>query len=247
MDVAASLALFALGRAEWNAWATAMIERGRRIVAAGEWCWAFDSRSDPYPTNQATQNYCQDAAALFSYHHFADRPDFGGFAFPGYAAFIGSSFPRGASFRGARFLAGSGFNFASFGATAEFDDAEFCSQGEFDSTNFLGDASFAQARFVGGEFAPDMGGRADFSSAKFAGPAQFVGMRCGTAVFADTEFAETVDFAGASFGEMFFIDGAAFRGAVVVRGTQFPHPVDWSEATLAAPPVETPAADRSSI
>jgi hypothetical protein len=65
---------------------------------------------------------------------------------------------------------------------------------------------------------------------------QFAGMRCGAAVFADTEFADTVDFTGASFAEMFFIDGAAFRGAVVVRGTQFPHPVDWSEATLAVPP-----------
>jgi uncharacterized protein YjbI with pentapeptide repeats len=237
MDLEASLALFARGRGQWNAWAEAMIERGRAVVAAGEWRWAFDSRSDPYPTNQPTGNYMRDAAAIFSYHEFADPPDFSGFVFPGYAAFIASKFPCGASFRGTRFGDGAGFNYARFGATAAFDGAAFCSSGSFCCTEFFGEASFRDTRFVRGEFEPSSDGRADFSDAKFAMPVSFADMRCSHAVFSDTAFEQAVDLAGASFAEMFFIYGAKFQGPLLVRGTQFPHPIDWSEATLAAPPV----------
>ena len=74
MDPTASLALFARGKNEWNAWAAETVERGRAIVSAGEWAWAFDSRSDPYPTNKVTADYWNDAAAQFSYHQFVDPP-----------------------------------------------------------------------------------------------------------------------------------------------------------------------------
>jgi uncharacterized protein YjbI with pentapeptide repeats len=245
MDLAASLALFARGRDQWNIWAAAMVERGRAIVAAGGWGWALDSRSDPYPTNQATKDYRHDAAALFSYHEFVDPPDFSGFVFPGYAAFIGAQFPQGARFRATRFGDGAGFNYARFGATTEFDGVEFCSQGEFCDTEFLGEVSFDQSRFVRGEFEPSSDGRADFSNAKFAKPASFVDMCCGKAVFCETEFEQAVNFAGASFAEMYFIVGAVFRGAVLVRGAQFPYPVDWSDATLAGPPVDATSVNRS--
>jgi hypothetical protein len=237
MDLAASLALFAKGRDEWNAWAAAAIERGRAIVAAGEWGWAFDSRSDPYPTNQTTANYWHDAAAVFSYHTFAEPPDFSGFVFPGYAGFITSKFPRGATFRQTRFGDGVGFNFARFDGAVTFDDAEFRSRGAFYRAEFFGEVSLRDTRFVRGEFEPSMQGQADFSEAKFRMPVSFAGMRCnGNGLFGNTDFAQAVDFAGACFGNMFFIFSAAFHSSILVRGARFPHPVDWSKAKLAVPP-----------
>lgn len=125
MDLAETQALFARGRNEWNAWAAATIERGRAIVAAREWAWAFDSRFDPGPTNRATADYWRDAAAIFRYHTFAEPADFSGFVFPSYAGFVAARFPRGACFQGARFGDGAGFDGAWFGATATFDEAEF--------------------------------------------------------------------------------------------------------------------------
>jgi hypothetical protein len=203
MDLAASLALFARGRDEWNAWAEAMIERGRAIVAAGEWGWAFDERHDPGPTNQTTANFWHDAAASFRYHTFVEPADFSGFVFPGYAGFVESRFPRGARFRKTRFGDGAGFDSARFGAEAAFDDAEFCSKGSFRRAEFLGDVSFRKTRFVRGEFEPSMEGQADFSEARFSMPVSFGGMRCdGNGLFGEADFAQAVDFTEAAFDRM---------------------------------------------
>jgi hypothetical protein len=188
MDLDASLALYAQGREAWNAWAAPMIERRRALVAAGEWAWARDSRADPYPTNEATGSWWNDAAAQFSYHEFTDPPDFGGFVFPGAGLFVTAKFQRGACFREARFRDGACFNFARFGATAEFDAAEFCSSGEFSQTEFLGEVRFDGCRFVRGEFEPTAQGRLDCPDAKFAMPASFTDVRCGAAIFSNAEF-----------------------------------------------------------
>jgi hypothetical protein len=238
MDLDASLALYAHGKEEWNAWAAPMIDRRRELVAAGEWAWARDSRADPYPTNEATRSWWHAAAAQFSYHEFADPPDFSGFVFPGAGLFIAAKFPQGARFRAARFRDGACFNFARFSATAEFTASEFCSTGEFSQTEFLGEVRFDGCCFVSGEFEPSSGGRLDCSDAKFAMPASFAEVHCGDAVFSNTEFAHGVTFEKASFSDMFFLYDTIFRGSVLVRGARFPHEVDWSSATLAAgPPV----------
>lgn len=236
MDCMASLALFARGRDVWNAWAADMVARGRAIVAAGDWGWSFDSRLDASPTNKVTADYLHDAAALFSYHQFNDAPDFSGFVFPGYAGFIATKFPHGARFCGTRFGDGVGFNFARFGAAVAFDGAEFCSRGDFFRTEFLGEVSFKEARFIRGEFEPSHNARAEFMYTKFAEPVSFENMRCGDAVFSDTQFEKAVDFTGAAIADMFFIGGATFRGPVSVRGTRFARAVDWTDATLSIPP-----------
>jgi hypothetical protein len=237
MELDASLALYARGKEEWNRWAAQMRERRRALVAAGEWAWSVDSRADPYPTNEATGAWWREAAAQFSYHEFADAADFSGFEFPGVALFVSATLARGGRFRAARFYDGACFNFARFDATAEFSEAQFCSHGSFFETQFLDEAWFEQCRFVAGEFEPTEGGRLDCSNAKFAMPANFAGIGCRAAVFSEAEFTQTVNFDGASFDEMVFLYNTVFRGQVLVRGTRFPYEVDWSDATIAAPPI----------
>jgi hypothetical protein len=232
MDLAESLALYAEGKEAWNAWAAPMIARRRALVAAGQWAWARDSRSDEYATNAATQNWQQDAAAQFNYHSFDHAPDFGGFVVPGACVFVATKFPAGACFRAAHFLGGACFNYARFGAAAIFEDAEFSSRALFAPSFFDGQARFDNCRFVRGEFEPTDDGRIDCSEAEFAEAASFAAISCDSAVFSDTQFASGVSFEGASFSGMFFISGAVFRGPVLTRGAQFPMAVDWSDATL---------------
>jgi uncharacterized protein YjbI with pentapeptide repeats len=237
MDLGASLTLYASGRKAWNDWAARMTNRRRAMVAAGSWAWALDSRSDPYPTNKETGSWWHEAAAQFSYHDFADPPDFAGFDFPGPALFVAAKFPKGGRFEAARFRDGACFNYASFGAAVEFTDAEFCSYASFCNTDFLGEVRFDHCRFVPAEFEPDERGRLDCTDAKCAMPVSFAGVNCRSAVFSDAEFAQAVSFEGASFGELFFLYQTVFRGRISVRGTRFPHEVDWSQATLATPPI----------
>jgi uncharacterized protein YjbI with pentapeptide repeats len=232
MDIAGSLALYARGKEAWNAWAEPMIARRRALAATGQWAVARDSREDEYPTNAATQSWQQEAAAQFNYHVFDHAPDFSGFVFPGACVFVATKFPEGACFRAARFLGGACFNYARFGAAADFENAEFCSRASFAPTDFADAVRFDHCRFIPSEFDPTDDGRIDCSEAKFAKAARFAGIRCETAVFSDTQFADSVSFEGASFSEMFFISGAVFRGPVIARGAQFPMAVDWSEATV---------------
>jgi hypothetical protein len=235
MELGASLALYARGREAWNAWARAMIARRRALVASGAWAWALDSRSDPYPTNQSTADWQNDASAGFSYHEFAEPPNFDGFVFPGFASFVAVKLPRGGSFRSALFCSAAAFNYGNFRAAAAFDDAEFWSEGSFSETKFAGEASFKRCRFVAGDFTPTLRGQLDLSGAAFSTTANFARTRCRRAILAETHFGGPVSFEGASISEMFFLYGTTFRGPVRLHAARL-GTVDWSRATFAVPP-----------
>ena len=178
MDLATSLALHASGVEAWNGWASSCMERRRKLVSTGMWCWERDSRTDTVPLNAETRSWMQDAAAQFSYHEFAETADFSSFVFPGAALFVATKLPQGARFRGARFRDGACFNFAHFGATAVFDAAVFCSIAEFRNTHFLGEAHFRDCHFKEAGFEPTSDGRIDCSDACSAMPASFARIHC---------------------------------------------------------------------
>jgi hypothetical protein len=236
MDVMASLALYARGRSAWNEWAEEVIEWRKAIIAAGDWAWARDSRTDIYPTNKITGDWMQHSAAVFSYWGF-DQADFRGFVFPGCAVFICTKFQGTALFRKARFRDGASFNRTCFGQDAAFEDVEFCSQGDFTRAEFRGVARFDRCRFVPAESEPSMGGLASFNNATFRGPASFADMHCDYGVhLTDTHFADTADFDGAVVSEMFFLSSTDFDGRASFRGARLPSEIGWSRASFASEP-----------
>jgi uncharacterized protein YjbI with pentapeptide repeats len=237
MNLDESLALHARGREEWNRWAVATRERRDALVAAEQWAWAYDSRADVYPTNEATQKWWSEAAAQFSYHEFVEPVDFSGFVFPSSGLFIMAKFPLGARFSGAQFLDGACFNYAQFGAAAEFDSAEFRSEAGFSHAEFLAEARFDGCRFSPAEGQPAGDGSRDLSSAKFARACSFVDVRCtGRVVVSETEFSGSANFDGASVERMFFLWATQFRGEASFSGACFPADTNWSDATFAVPP-----------
>jgi hypothetical protein len=134
----------------------------RQGSGAEQWAWAYDSRADVYPTNEATQKWWSEAAAQFSYHEFVEPVDFSGFVFPSSGLFIMAKFPLGARFSGAQFLDGACFNYAQFGAAAEFDSAEFRSEAGFSHAEFLAEARFDGCRFSPAEGQPAGDGSLDY-------------------------------------------------------------------------------------
>jgi len=237
MNLEESLALHASGPKEWNRWAAATIDRRDALVAAGQWAWAYDSRADVYPANEATGKWWQEATAQFSYHEFVEPVDFSGFMFPSHGLFVMAKFPQGARFSMAQFLEGASFNYAQFGDAAEFENAEFRSEAGFRSATFLSGARFDGCRFGPAEREPAGDGSLDLSSARFFKPCSFVDIRCtGRVVLTETEFSGSANFDGASVERMFFLWDTRFRGEISFSGARLPADTDWSAATFAVPP-----------
>jgi len=236
MDVMATLALQARGRSAWNAWAAEMIERRRAIIAAGDWSWARDSRTDIYPTNKITGDWMQDADADFGYRSFDDA-DFSGFVFPGYASFVAATFHRTALFREARFCEGAGFTFTRFEGDAAFEDAEFRSRGNFFRAEFRAPARFDRCRFVPAESAPTFQGLASFNNAKFLKLASFVDMYYAYGIhLTETQFIDRADFDGVVADKTFSLHKTVFGSRASFRDAELPSVVSWSAASFAVAP-----------
>jgi len=237
MNKQASLELYASGRSAWNAWAKERSQELLRIVDAGLWQWEI-LQGDANFTNPHAQRWHIDTAADFSYHEFAESPDFSGFVFPGFVGFIAANFPLGARFAGARAIRGACFNYARFGALADFTEAELLSEGSFRGTQFMDEARFERTRFSPAEFEPQMDGHADFSDAKFVGLANFRGAKvAGNAVLADTQFNGPALFDYAVFGRLvYFNEGTKFSGEVSFHNAMLPSDTDFSSGSFARPP-----------
>lgn len=253
MNKQESLALYAQGKAAWNAWAEDMLIQRQALQDTGTW----SPGEDPGAWTDETRDWRAAATANFAGHEFDADADFNGCVFPGEASFRdatfagdaefnGASFAGRAGFDGARFAGDAGFGGASFAGNAGFDDASFAGTAYFNGASFaglaaFGHASFAgQAGFNGASFTGNawfdrasFAGITGFNNASFAGNARFLSVNfAGIAGFNNARFTGNARFGGASFAGNAGFTGASFAGDAGFGDASFARTARFDRATF---------------
>jgi hypothetical protein len=194
----------------WNGWANAMLEARRALEASG----AFRvKRYDKYESFVAPETFADSAAAgewilaaqtTFNGFVFEDRPNFGGFIFPGPALFGDSvRYTRAKTVREpTTFKAGCRFTGAVFHMDAIFSWAEIVQRAGFMNVEFRGIVRFDVCRFEG---------TAWFFGAKFMDEVWF----------GQSSFSGFTNFSEASFNSTISFNAARVEGAFELSGATF--------------------------
>jgi hypothetical protein len=137
----------------------------------------------------------------------------------------GVAFEDDASFTDLHATGVVSFADADFSGTVDFQESLFTEDADFSGARFHDSVTFRGAGFEGAT--ADVGANADFDGVRFEAPADFSETRFTAATFADTAFAATLDFSGATFEHAIqlrftpttketYVD---FTGAIIKEGT----------------------------
>ncbi len=223
----------------WNAWANEMLEARRTLETSGQF---RTKRYDGYEGFVAPETFGECAATVgwmqvaqtnFNRFVFEDRPNFGGFTFPGPALFGGSRYTREKTVRQPTvFMAGCRFNEAVFHMDAVFGWSEFIQGAAFRDVEFRGIARFNECNFDGAawffraRFFDDVwfgqckfGGYTNFSKARFDGVTSFAAARSdGAFTLGEAVFAKLPDLVQTSFRETPRLDNVSLPVAAFFPG-----------------------------
>jgi hypothetical protein len=219
----------------WNAWAGRMLEARRALETSCQFIAAKNEKYDDFVASEtmssdpATQTWMRTATVNFSGFTFEERPDFGGFIFPGQALFGDSArytrtaairnpttFAAGARFTEAVFHMDAVFDWSEFNQAAGFRNAEFRGIARFDDCKFKGTAWFFGTRFFDDVWFGQckFGGFTNFSKARFDGVTSFSAARSdGAFTLGEATFAKLPDLVQTSFRETPRLDNVSLPAA----------------------------------